>query len=66
MKKLIDFCGLPWHESCSSFYRSARKASTASRDQVRQPIYTRAVGRYKYYEPYLGKLKERLTADPEV
>jgi len=34
---------------------------TASVAQVRQPIYTRSVGRWRHYEPALGALFEQLS-----
>jgi hypothetical protein len=36
---------------------------TASARQVRQPIYTNAIGRWRVYEPFLGPLLAELDAD---
>jgi tetratricopeptide (TPR) repeat protein len=62
-RKIIDFLGLEWDESCLSFYQSNRFAKTASYDQVRKPIYTKSVARYKNYEKFLTPLKIALGID---
>jgi len=53
---LLAFCGLPWDEQCLSFHTSGRVVYTPSRDQVRQPVYTRAIGRWKNFSRHLGPL----------
>lgn len=59
-KKLVAYCGLPWNDACLSFYESTRSVRTASVTQVRQPIYTSSVGRWKVYQDHLGPLLEVL------
>jgi tetratricopeptide (TPR) repeat protein len=59
-RKLVAFCGLEWDERCLSFHTKRRVVRTASKLQVRQPVYTRAVGRWRHYEAYLGPLIEAL------
>ncbi|MCH7781301.1 MAG: IMP dehydrogenase, partial [Acidobacteria bacterium] len=59
-RAMIEFCGLQWHENCLRFYESKRDVSTASYDQVRQPIYRSSVGRAEKFEAFLGPLKEAL------
>lgn len=59
-RAMIEFCGLQWHEDCLRFYESKRDVSTASYDQVRQPIYRSSVGRAEKFEAFLGPLKEAL------
>ncbi|MEH6725975.1 MAG: sulfotransferase [Hyphomicrobiales bacterium] len=59
-KSLVAYCGLPWDEACLSFYESTRSVRTASVTQVRQPIYTSSVGRWKVYEKHLGPLLSEL------
>ena len=51
--KILDFCGLEWEEACLAFHASKRQVVTASYDQVRQPLYTKSVARWKNYEKYL-------------
>ena len=62
-RELLDFCGLPWHESVMHFEQNEAPVSTASAIQVRAPIYTSAVKRWKKYESRLGDLIELLEAN---
>jgi tetratricopeptide (TPR) repeat protein len=59
-RKIVDFLGLEWNEDCLNFHQSKRFARTASYDQVRKPIYTKSVERYRNYDKYLGSLKAAL------
>jgi tetratricopeptide (TPR) repeat protein len=59
-RRLLAFCGLDWDDHCLEFQKNKRAVQTASKLQVREPIYTRAVGRWRRYEKYLGELKEVL------
>lgn len=60
VRRILDFCELPFEESCLNYHQSARPVNTASAEQVRQPIYDSAVGFWKNYEPHLDELKEIL------
>ena len=55
-RALIDFLGLPWDEACLDFHRNDRLVRTASNWQVRQPVYSSSVGRWRDYEEFLGPL----------
>jgi hypothetical protein len=59
-RRLIDFCGLPWDERCLRSHESSRPVRTVSKLQVRQPIYSSSVGRWRRYESHLGPLREAL------
>jgi tetratricopeptide (TPR) repeat protein len=59
-RELIAFCGLAWDEACLKYYQLARPVHTASKAQVRQPIYSRSVARWKRYEQYLQPLRDEL------
>ena len=59
-RRLIDFLGLEWEESCANFHLTERAVSTPSRWQVRQPIYKSSVQRWRRFEPHLGPLKQTL------
>lgn len=54
---LLDFCGLPWSDNCLEFHRQRTAIRTASRVQVRQPFYTKAVGRWENYADHLAALE---------
>ena len=55
-RRIVEFLGLPWDDACLRFYEAERAVSTASVDQVRKPVYTSSVSRWKRYERRLGPL----------
>lgn len=58
-RRLLAFLGLPWDASVLSFHqRREQPVATASRWQVRQPISTRSLSRWRRYESGLGPLIE--------
>jgi tetratricopeptide (TPR) repeat protein len=59
-RRIVAHCGLPWDERCLKFHTTDRPVRTASATQVRQPIYTSAVGRWRVYEEFLGPLLKEL------
>jgi tetratricopeptide (TPR) repeat protein len=66
-RRLIDYLGVDWDPACLSFHETERIVTTASRWQVRQPLYTSSVGRWRNYRRHLNPLFAEL-ADllPEV
>jgi len=58
--KLLAFCDLNFHEACLAFHTTKRPVKTPSATQVRQPVYTASVGRWKRYETGLSRLREIL------
>ncbi len=60
LKRVLDFLGLPYEETCERFYELRRKVRTASADQVRKPVNARGIGRWRTYaaelEPFLDEL----------
>ena len=60
VRRLLEYCGLPFEEGCLNYYDTDRPVRTASSEQVRQPIYSQSVGRWRYYERHLDELKEVL------
>jgi tetratricopeptide (TPR) repeat protein len=55
-RRMVAHCGLAWHSRCLDFHRTERLVRTTSAVQVRQPIYTSAVGRWRRYESFLMPL----------
>ncbi len=55
-RKLLEWCGLPWDDKVLRFYETNRPVQTASVAQVRQPIYSTSVGKWKKWEPYIQPL----------
>jgi hypothetical protein len=60
VKRIIDFCGLPFEESCLRFHETDRAVKTASSEQVRKPIYSSSVNLWRNYEENLSDLIEIL------
>jgi tetratricopeptide (TPR) repeat protein len=60
VRRLLDFCGLPFEEACVRFWETDRPVRTASSEQVRQPIYTQSIHRWRRYAQHLGELIEVL------
>jgi tetratricopeptide (TPR) repeat protein len=55
-RRLLAGCGLPWEQQCLSFYENAQASTTASASQVRQPVYTSSVGKWRHFEKQLQPL----------
>ena len=60
VRRLLDYCGLPFEEACLRFYETERDVRTASSQQVRQPIFREGVDQWRHYEPWLDPLKKAL------
>jgi len=58
--RMLDFCGVPFEESCLEFHKTERNVRTPSSEQVRQPIFSTALEQWKNYEPWLEPLKQAL------
>ncbi len=59
-RRLLDFCGLAWEDACMRFHENEAPVSTASSVQVRQPLYSGSIGRWRRYGDKLDVLKEAL------
>jgi tetratricopeptide (TPR) repeat protein len=60
IRRLLDYCGVPFEEKCLRFYQSDRPVRTASSEQVRLPIFRDALDQWQHFEAWLGPLKEAL------
>jgi protein O-GlcNAc transferase len=65
IRRILDFLGTDWDERCLRFYENRRPVNTASYQQVRMPLYTRSVGRWRHYARYLETLRRALS-EPEM
>lgn len=61
MKEVLGFCGLEWEADVLDHTASSRQVNTASISQVREPIYKRAMARWRPYAPYIGDLAAPLS-----
>lgn len=59
-RRLIYHLGLPWDDACLRFFDKAGSVNTFSRWQVRQPIYTSSVNRWKAYGSAIQPLVDAL------
>jgi len=57
VRRILEFCALPFEPACVEFHRTARSVRTASSEQVRQPINRDGVDQWKNFETWLGPLK---------
>jgi tetratricopeptide (TPR) repeat protein len=64
-RRLVAACGLPWEPRCLAPHRSKRPVRTASLTQVRQPVYTKSVARWKNYAASLADLFAALSRTGE-
>ena len=62
VRRMLEFLNLSWDDRCMRYYENERTVRTASIDQVRKPIYTSSVGRWKHYERHLAPLIAALGA----
>jgi tetratricopeptide (TPR) repeat protein len=54
VRRLLDYCGLPFEEGTLNFHENRRPVRTASAEQVRQPLYASGVG---YWRRFAGDLE---------
>jgi tetratricopeptide (TPR) repeat protein len=60
VRRVLEFCGLPFEPQCLVFHETQRSVRTASSEQVRQAINREGLEQWKHFEPWLGPLKEAL------
>jgi len=56
-EKLLNFCGLELEQACVDFHETQRAVKTLSASQVRQPIFTQGIDRWKQYENQLEPMR---------
>jgi tetratricopeptide (TPR) repeat protein len=60
VRRILDFCELPFEPACVEFHRTERSVRTASSEQVRRPIFREGLDQWRHYEGWLGPLREAL------
>lgn len=65
-RRIVEFTGLRWDPACLAFHRSERAVQSPSRWQVRQPVHSRSVGRWRNYEAHLGPLLDVIGTETDV
>jgi hypothetical protein len=62
-RRLIGFVGLAWDDEVLRFHHSAAPSATASAVQVRRPIYSSSVGKWRHHAERLAPLRARLARE---
>ena len=60
VRRMLDYCGLPFELPCLSFFQNPRPVRTASSEQVRQPIYREGLDHWRHYAEWLGPLESAM------
>jgi tetratricopeptide (TPR) repeat protein len=60
VRRMLDYCGLPFEQACVDFHKTERSVRTPSSEQVRQPIYSTGLEQWRHFERWLDPLKEAL------
>jgi hypothetical protein len=58
IRRLIDYCGLPFEAACLRYWETERAVQTPSAEQVRQPIYQSAIAQWQHYAVWLEPMQE--------
>ena len=56
MQQVLQHCGLDWEDQCLQFHLNTSSVDTASAAQVRQPLYSSSVQKWRHYSPWLQPL----------
>jgi tetratricopeptide (TPR) repeat protein len=60
VRRILQYCELPFEPACVEFHKTERRIRTASSEQVRQPIYREGLDLWRNYEPWLAPLRDAL------
>ena len=60
VRRLLEYCGLPFEAATLQFHENRRAVRTASAEQVRQPLYASGVGYWKRFASDLEPLRVSL------
>ena len=60
VRRILEYCRLPFEESCLRFHDTKRSVRTPSAEQVRQPIYREGLDQWRNYSKWLGPMQSAL------
>jgi hypothetical protein len=60
VRRILEFCSLPFESQCLEFHKTERSVRTASSEQVRQPIFKEGLDQWRHFEPWLDPLRQAL------
>tara|TARA_R110002073_G_scaffold39057_1_gene111614 strand:+ start:4724 stop:6688 length:1965 start_codon:yes stop_codon:yes gene_type:complete len=64
VRRILEFCGLPFEAACVDYHKTERNVRTPSSEQVRQPIFSTSLEQWRHFESHLEPLVRAL--GPEV
>ncbi|PUB18788.1 tetratricopeptide repeat-containing sulfotransferase family protein [Yoonia sediminilitoris] len=59
-RRMVDFLNLAWDPACLDYHSAGQQSRTLSARQVRQPVYSTSVDRWRRYDAHLDPLKRHL------
>jgi hypothetical protein len=62
-RRMLTHCGLAWEAGCLEFHKRRGAVTTASAVQVRRPLYSHSVGRWRHFARHLTPLAGYLQAN---
>ena len=60
VRRILDYCGLPFEPACLEFHKTQRSVRTPSSEQVRQPIFRDGLDQWRNFSPWLEPLRDIL------
>ncbi|MFL2503543.1 MAG: sulfotransferase family protein [Candidatus Azotimanducaceae bacterium] len=63
VRRMLDFCALPFEEACLNFNETERNVRTPSSEQVRRPVNRDGQSQWEPYSAFLDPLKKALSAN---
>ncbi|MEM7327566.1 MAG: sulfotransferase [Pseudomonadota bacterium] len=60
VRRILEYCNLPFESACVEFHKTNRAVRTASSEQVRRPINRTGQDQWKPFERFLDPLKRAL------
>lgn len=60
VRRMLDFCGLPFNRQCVNYHQTERLIKTPSSEQVRQPIFRTSMAQWQHFDTHLEPLKSAL------
>ncbi len=60
VRRILDYCRLPFEPCCLEYHKTERSVRTASSEQVRRPIYREGLDQWRHFEPWLDPLRHAL------
>jgi hypothetical protein len=60
VRRLLDYCGLPFEPQTLTFHDTERSVRTASSEQVRKPLYREGLDQWRHFADELQPLQDQL------